>query len=249
MQFSVKKSEVFVFILFFSLFSALGVWQLKRADEKRDIEKLINARSADAALVLSGPVDWDAENIQYQNIKVRGEFVPKGQLLIDNILRAGAPGYHVVTPFRIVDTDLHILVNRGWVAQGKSRQHLPVLTLPQGLLTLEGIVRTPSALPFVDSSIEALVPDESLNLWLYIDLQKYQAESPLKMIAFAMLQNSDTGDGLLREWPVYKAKVAMHIGYAIQWFAFAIIVSLIFIGIGRKHGKKAVQTGEEATTN
>jgi len=249
MQFSVKKSEVLVFILFFSLFSGLGVWQLKRADEKRDIERLINARSADVPLVLSGPVGWDAKKIEYQKIKVSGEFVPKGQLLIDNILRDGAPGYHVITPFRIAKTQLHILVNRGWVAQGISRQQLPELDLPSGMHTLEGIVRTPSALPFVDSSTETLAPDEPYNLWLYIDLQKYQAESPLKVMAFAMLQNSDTGDGLLREWPAYKAKVAMHIGYAIQWFAFAIIVSLIFIGIGRKHGKKAVPIGNEATTN
>lgn len=237
MRFSVKKSEVLVFALFFILFSSLGAWQLKRAEQKRTIENQINARSADTALILDGPIAWDAEKIQYQNIKVEGEFVPTGQILIDNMLVDSMPGYHVVTPLNIAGTDLHILVNRGWVAQGSSREQLPRVSLPEGLVSLQGVVRTPSALPFVESSPDPLSSTAAFNVWLYLDLEKYENESSLEMVPFAMLQNSHTGDGLLREWPAYKAKVAMHIGYAIQWFAFAVIVTVIFIGLGRKRGR------------
>ncbi len=237
MRFSAKKSEVIIFTVFFVLFSSLGSWQLKRAEEKRRIETQINARSADKALLLTGTVEWDAETNEYQKIQVKGEFVLDGQLLIDNIIVDSKPGYHVITPMKIAGSDLHILVNRGWVAQGRSREVLPEVELPAGEIVLQGIVRTPSALPFIESSSVPLSKTVPFNLWLYLDIGKYQSQSSLEIVPFAMLQNNDSGDGLLREWPAYNAKVAMHIGYAIQWFAFSLIVTILFIALGRKRGR------------
>jgi len=239
MRFSVKKSEVVVFAVFFALFSSLGVWQLQRANEKRGIETRINARSTAPAMILEPPLNWMPDEVEYQNIKVTGEFLPLGQLLIDNIIRNSKPGYDVMSALKISGTEQILLVNRGWVAQGRSRNDLPEVELPEGLQTLEGIVRTPSALPFVDASMTPLSMQAPFSLWLYADLEKYRSESGLQLLPFAMLQKSDNGDGLLRDWPAYRAKVAMHIGYAIQWFAFAIIVSIIFIGLGRKRSRKA----------
>lgn len=237
MRFSVKKIEVAVFVVFFALFSSLGIWQLQRASEKRDIENRINARSALPAVLLKDSQNWVPDEVEYQNIKVTGEFLPLGQLLIDNIIRNSKPGYHVMSALMIAGSEQTILVNRGWVAQGQSRDRLPEVALPAGLQTLEGIVRTPSALPFVDASMTPL-KQAPFSLWLYADLEKYRRESGLQLLQFAMLQKSDNGDGLLRDWPAYRAKVSMHIGYAIQWFAFAIIVTIIFIGLGRKRNRK-----------
>ena len=145
----------------------------------------------------------------------------------------------MISPLKFGENGPYILVNRGWVAQGDSRQKLPRVDVPGGRIKLEGIVRTPSALPFVESSADSLKMDNRFNLWLYLDLEKYADESKLDILPFAMLQQSDSGDGLLREWPAYQARVAMHIGYALQWFAFAVIVTLIFAGIGRRRGKAA----------
>ena len=239
MRFSVKKIEVAVFAIFFASFSALGVWQLQRANEKRGIEARINARSVAPAMMLEGALNRIPDEVEYQNVKVTGEFLPLGQLLIDNIIRKSKPGYDVMSALKIAGTEQILLVNRGWVAQGRSRDDLPEVELPEGLQTLEGIVRTPSALPFVDASMTPLSMQAPFSLWLYADLEKYRSESGLQLLPFSMLQKNDNGDGLLRDWPAYRAKVAMHIGYAIQWFAFAIIVSIIFIGLGRKRGRKA----------
>ena len=167
----------------------------------------------------------------------------RGQILIDNILMDGMAGYHVVSPLKISGSGLYILVNRGWVAQGSTRQYLPEVALPAGRISLEGIVRTPSALPFVESSTVPLSMEEPFSVWLYLDLEKYADESNLNVLPFAMLQQNDSGDALVRKWPAYRAKVGMHIGYALQWFAFAVIVTLIFIGIGRKRGRSLNDDG------
>lgn len=251
MRFSVKKIEVAAFAVFFALFCALGIWQLQRANEKRDIENRINARGIAPALILDGSnfpdetKDPAANELEYQNIEVTGEFLPFGQLLIDNIIRNSKPGYDVMSVLKISGTEQTILVNRGWVAQGRSRTQFPEVEFPDGLQKLNGIIRTPSALPFVDASMTPLSMQAPFSLWLYADLEKYRRESGLQLLPFAMLQNSDNGDGLLRDWPVYRAKVAMHIAYAIQWFAFAIIVSIILAGVGRKRGRKAAKTDVE----
>ncbi len=234
MRFSVKKIEVLLFMVFFGLFCALGTWQLYRADEKREIAERINARSEAAALNLVGPVDLDPQALEYQKVHVKGEFVPRGQLLIDNILRNNQPGYHVITPFRISASGRAILVNRGWVPQGASREDFPEVEIPAGELGLEGIIRSPSHLPFIDSTAEPLDEGEGFNLWLYLDLDRYRQESTLQLMPFAMLQYNDTGDGLLRKWPPYQAKTAMHLGYALQWFGLALVVCLMFYGLARK---------------
>ena len=242
MKFSVTGTEWLLFTLFFTLFTSLGIWQIMRADEKRGIQEIINTRSQLAPLDLNQAVDADI--LQYQRLKVTGQFVQSGQLLIDNIRFGKQIGYHVISPLKIAGSDKAILVNRGWVAQGESRQQFPEVDLPTGQITLEGIMRTPSALPFVESSTTPLSNSANFNLWLYLDLKRYQQESKLALLPFALYQENDSGDGLQRQWPAYKAKVGMHIGYAIQWFALALIVTWILIWQGRKRGQLSQPTAD-----
>lgn len=238
MKFLPSPIEWVIYILFVALFCSLGIWQLNRADEKKAIAENINHRSTESVVNLNSPFNWNQEQHQYRKAIVKGEFLLKGQLLIDNIIVKNKPGYHVITPFKIEGTDQTLLINRGWVRQEGRHRHAAKVTVPKGQVSIEGIMRTPSALPFVEASIEPLTHTESFNIWLYLDVEKYQKESSLKMMPFAILQSNDTHDGLHREWSSYQAKTGMHIGYAIQWFAFAVIVTIIFIGLGRRKAKE-----------
>ena len=44
-----------------------------------------------------------------------------------------------------------------------------------------------------------------------------------------MLQSPQDDSGFVRQWPEPQANVGMHIGYAIQWFAFALIALLVWL--------------------
>jgi surfeit locus 1 family protein len=44
-----------------------------------------------------------------------------------------------------------------------------------------------------------------------------------------ILQDPDTPGGFLRSWPREMPKEGMHIGYAIQWFAFAVIALVLWL--------------------
>src|SRR3954466_4935538 len=80
-------------------FIALGNWQTRRAEEKRAI----------------------AAQLEKKRVSVAGEFVPRYTVLLDNKLRRGRPGYEVITPMKLGDSRVHVLVNRGWVQAGISR--------------------------------------------------------------------------------------------------------------------------------
>ncbi len=50
---------------------------------------------------------------------------------------------------------------------------------------------------------------------------------PLQSVV--LLQDPDDAHGFARYWPREFPKEGMHIGYAIQWFAFAVIALGIFL--------------------
>src|SRR5687768_13625510 len=95
---------------------ALGNWQAGRAAEKR-------ALGAPPRLALAG------------------EFVPRFTVYLDNKTRRGTPGYEVVTPLRLAGSAEHVLVNRGWIAAGRTREALPPAATPAGAVRIEGIAR------------------------------------------------------------------------------------------------------------
>lgn len=120
-------------ILSFPIASAgLGVWQLKRLKWKKNLIKEVEARLSDEPIDLFS-IDSieDLKNKEYHRIKVKGRFdrdpehqiIMRPRLLVpnDESIARGLPktnpkvGAHVITPFQLADSNLRILINRGWM--------------------------------------------------------------------------------------------------------------------------------------
>lgn len=75
------------------------------------------------------------------------------------------------------------------------------------------------------------MPDrpEASNLWSRLDMARFAdlLGSPLQPVV--VLQTSDSGDGLVRQWPPPEDRVAMHRGYAFQWFGMAIALLVFYL--------------------
>ena len=52
-----------------------------------------------------------------------------------------------------------------------------------------------------------------------------------------ILLDKHENNGYVREWPKIEAKIGMHVGYAIQWYVFAIIVLVTYFGVNFKKRK------------
>jgi surfeit locus 1 family protein len=178
----------------------LGQWQAGRAEEKRAAE----ARMERASL--------------------RGRFVPEHTIFLDNKLRRGRAGYEVLTPLRLADAK-HVLVNRGWVAAGPTRESLPEVRTPRGEVALEGIVR--ERVPHV---LQA-GPERGGRVRQNLDLQQFAAETGLPFLPFVLEQYSPADDGLLREWPRAGAGAEKNEMYALQWYSLAALAVALVVAL------------------
>jgi surfeit locus 1 family protein len=128
-----------------------------------------------------------------------------------------APGFFIVTPFKLDDDGRTILVNRG---------HSPkdLETKPEGLQTVEGIIRPARVKrPFMPDNF----PDK--NLWFYEDMANMSKTvgvelTPIIVEAIGATQKNvypTPSDG----------KISLrndHLGYAITWFSLAFIGLVMF---------------------
>ncbi len=225
-----------IFVCVIALFYSLGVWQLERADEKKRLAGQITQRLSQQTLVLD-QVNIDQlkhSDVAYRLVELTGQFETQDQFFVDNKKHNGRAGYHVITPFKIYNSQQRILVNRGWVDSGGNRQILPDVLTHMETVTLTGRLSSPVIAHFRPGISQ---PAESLGgIWLYIDLNYFASLSGTSVVPYILLLNKDNQYGFVRDWPKFKANTEMHTGYAIQWFAFALFSLLAYFSIGiKKH--------------
>ena len=192
----------------------LGQWQLQRASEKSALQQTIEARAASPAVDLA----MTHAVPEWQSVRVRGHWLADGVVFIDNRVRQGLVGYHVVMPLLLGDGRV-VLVNRGWVAAAADRSRLPNLAIDSGPIELAGIARVPQSEPFRLAADSADSP-----VLQHLDPQLLAARLGRSVLPWVILQTSFTADGLQRDWPRPDAGIDRHHGYALQWFGLAALV-------------------------
>ena len=216
--------------LFLVLTVALGNWQSGRAETKRALQARYDAALREAPVHVGGsPLDRDAA--LYRKLEVEGVFDDAHTILLDNRVMNGVAGYHVLTPLRISGSPLAILVNRGWVAVGRSREQVPKPPTPAGRVRLEGMAVDPHTRFF-----ELTVTAPQGRIWQNLDFARYAEISGLKLQPVLLQQTSAGADGLLRTWPRPDTGVATHVSYAIQWYSLATTLTVLWLVMNvRRH--------------
>lgn len=203
----------------------LGNWQLDRAAEKLALQQRMDLAQHQPALHLpSEPVA--ADTLLYLRVEARGEFRRELTILLDNRVHEGVVGYEVITPLRLAQSDLHVLVNRGWVKAPRTRQELPAVITPAGQVRVEGI-----ALPPSKRYLELSSRTVSGAVWQNLDLKRFAAAYNTALQPIVLQQRNDAGDGLLRTWRRPDAGVDTHRAYALQWFAMSVLIALAYVGL------------------
>ena len=214
------------------LFLYLGYWQLQRADEKRVLQAEYDARAAGTVAMVERRLQRP-EALQFYRVVAKGYYEPDRQILIDNRVHQGRAGYHVITPLRLLDSDVRLLVNRGWIPLGADRDHPPAIDTPSGPQKIMGVATVPADKYFT------LGPPEPLDrgwrrVWQNMDLAQYAAAVPFPVQPVVVLLDpeSDAG-GFTRDWSRLDAGIAVHQGYAFQWFmlAGALIAVYLFMSL------------------
>ncbi len=217
------------FIALFTVLLSLGNWQLGRADEKQALITAKQARQAAAPLMLDQTRPAPMPD-RFRPAVADGQYEPGQQWLLDNRLYQGRPGYHVYSLFRLRD-GTHILLNRGWISQGASRQTLPDLPLPAGHHQIRGHLDTPAAVGLVlaelnwaDATAKQVVPN--------LDIAALAAGQGLTLPTLALVVDPNQPGALQHDWQAIETLTpAKHQGYAAQWFTLALALLIIYIGV------------------
>lgn len=213
----------------FAMTVSFGFWQLDRANVKQQLQDAIDARQSDAPLHLPNAlIDLTKlSDAQHYLGSVTGKPVADGQFLLENVVHNGKPGFYVYTPVLMNDGQV-VLVNRGWVAANAHREDIPQISVNELETQFTGRFAAPRSKPVMVGGLPPANAN-SEDVWFYVDLELLASKLDRSVAAFVLLQTNSDDSGLLRDWPVYDTKVGMHIGYAIQWFAFAAIDTVFFL--------------------
>jgi surfeit locus 1 family protein len=204
-------------------FVALGNWQARRAEEKRALAARLEAAwRAPARALPARPVA--ASDYAQQRVAALGTFLPQYTVLLDNKIHDGRLGYEVVTPLRLGQSRLHVLVDRGWVAAGARRDELPALRTPPGELRIEGI-----AVQHLPQAFEPQHGPPHGRVWQNLTLEAFAANTGLALQPVVIEQLSQVDDGLLRDWARPDTGAERNASYSLQWYLFAALAVILFL--------------------
>jgi surfeit locus 1 family protein len=187
-------------------FVNLGLWQLRRHDEKSDLRQMVaEAQSTAPVPITQAPAG------SYRQVMATGAYDPTLQT---KVLRSqgGISGYHVLTPF-LLDDGTAVLVDRGWIP-------------------LDALVPEPH--PVLQSITGTLWPAEegsSIPDSLTPAVRRIDPEIPATFAAYRfrdeylVLSGSEFTTAVEPVLPTApEVSLGPHFGYAVQWFVFATVV-------------------------
>ena len=207
------------------LFSRLGFWQLQRADEKKQM------LTAHRVFAKQAPLMWQSGNKQpgqYQPIHVKGHFLPQ-VFLLDNQHHHHQFGYHVISPLVLTNGQV-ILVDRGWLAGDVTRQILPVIDTPTHDINLIGDVYYPSAKNWILGDVFEK-KQASLAVVELIDTPLISQFLHKSVYPFIIRLGKQEANGYVREWAIVAMPPQRHYAYALQWFAMALVIFILFVAL------------------
>jgi surfeit locus 1 family protein len=127
---------------------ALGSWQVARLGWKTELLARFEDRLVRDPLPLPPTIDPAAiKDFDYRRVYATGKFRHDQEMLIGPRLNDGNDGYMVVTPlereFDGYSGNTKILICRGWIPKDKKSQRARPEGLPQGEVTVQGLLREP----------------------------------------------------------------------------------------------------------
>lgn len=212
----------------------LGTWQLQRKAWKEALIDKLESRLSAPPAHLPPRERWkqlDAASDEFTRVAFPATFVPNAEALVyssGSSLRPDAvgPGYWVFAPARLAGGSL-VVVNRGFVPEGKQAPATRAEGEPEGVVDIVGVMRWPEARGQFTPKDEP-----GKNLWFVRDPADMAAAKGWGTVApFYVDQEAPPSPG---GWPkVGRLKVNLpnnHLQYAVTWYglAAAVFIALLF---------------------
>lgn len=218
-----------------AVMARLGIWQLDRLAQRRVFNERVIAQQEAAPLTLDeANLDSDLYSMEYRRVTVTGRWHPQDEIVLRNQVWIDQQGSHLgvklYTPLLIEGTQTAILVERGWIPDENAALPEREVYADPGVVTVTGQLRRAETDFGLGTSLRpdpTLAPgEERLEVWNNLDLERVAQQSSVQLLP-AYLQI--VPEGIQSEPPFARPpqldlSEGSHLGYAVQWFSFAVIL-------------------------
>jgi len=196
--------------------------------EKLALQQQYNDRQREAPVELARLNAGD--DLQYRQVLVDGTWDSAHVFLLDNRIYQGQAGYEVLVPMHS-SAGPTVFINRGWIPQGRYRDQLPNIEPLEGTSQIHGSIYVPVGAAFM------LGEEQTTDSWPRV----IQSAAPQALAPLAGYGTNDDifpyivrlGEGapgaFTRYWPVISTTPEKHRGYAVQWFAMALMLLGLYL--------------------
>lgn len=166
-----------------------------------------------------------------QPIRIRGHYRAGPLWLLDNRTRDGQSGYEVLSLFEPATGD-PVLVNRGWLPAPRTRDALPSVETPAGMVTIRARVSDYPTPPVLgDTATGEGWPRRVQSL----PRKRVQQVSTAVATVSLRLDGGDQPGAFRADWEVDVMGPGTHYGYAGQWALLAVLLlGMTFMASYRK---------------
>ncbi|ORY84864.1 SURF1 family-domain-containing protein [Protomyces lactucae-debilis] len=218
---------------------ALGTWQVQRRQWKLDLIDEVEEKLRRPALASLNEIDpllqQPAEAGDAVPVQLRGTFQHDREMLVGPRQRDGQTGYHVVTPFRELETQRGLLVNRGWISKTLARQQDRPAGLPQSTTSIFGLLRRTT-----NKNLFTPANNDVKGQYYYVDIEQMSAHTGCEPILVEETIDASYATDDLEEQgiPVGKPHEVLlrnnHMQYIVTWYALALATSAMSVSLFRK---------------
>lgn len=217
----------------------LGIWQLDRLEWRRAFNVHYLEQAALPTLDLNKNVnDPHLVDYEYRATQMVGTFDFASEVFLQNQAYQNLPGYRVLTPFKLADSEYVVYIDRGWIGLDDINQIDSIDKLSAETHNLTGVIRLSQ-----QKNSYGIDPDKGKELnskyWLIVNIDRLQVQQakPVLPVYIQIVQpfNSNLPYPVPNEIEITEGP---HMGYAIQWFTFAAILAFGYPFLVRKSLRK-----------
>ncbi|EFN80495.1 Surfeit locus protein 1 [Harpegnathos saltator] len=215
----------------------LGTWQIKRWRWKLNLIDNLERRTTAEPIDL--PLDlYELDDKEYYRVKAKGKFIYEKEflmgprsLIVDGqaVSEKGggvfsgksSTGYYVITPFKLEDRDLTIMVNRGWIPRNARSTYKQENKITDSMEII-GIIRANEKRPpFIPSNSPAS------GVWHFRDLKAMAKVAEAEPVYIELSAGYGVPNGPIGG----QTRVVLrneHISYIITWYGLSASTAYIW---------------------
>jgi len=205
----------------------LGFWQLDRLESRRQFNQHYLEQMSSPNINLNDEINHqELMKMEYREVSVSGFYDFENEIYLQNQAFENIPGYRVVTPLIIDNSNTMVYIERGWISFEDLKDIDAINNIYTQEQNLQGIIRLPqSESDFGGKS--SVTSESNSKFFLYVDLDLLKTELEYELLPIYVQLNGESNYqkpySKLQEIEITEGP---HFGYALQWFFFASLLGI-----------------------